>query len=62
MARDGCTRWHPGKNFVEPWVPGKDPDPGLAGFIHMHENIFALDDVASHNRHSQLMIGLTYGR
>eukprot|EP00972_Heterocapsa_arctica_P087570 12912100-Heterocapsa_arctica.AAC.1 len=58
MARDGCTRWHPGKHFVEPWVPGKDPDPGLAGFIHMHKSIFELDDAATHNRHSQLTIGL----
>eukprot|EP00972_Heterocapsa_arctica_P104523 15403078-Heterocapsa_arctica.AAC.1 len=57
-ARDGCTRWYPGFNFVAPWTYGVDDDPGRAGFIKQHEEIFKHDDTACETRHSNLMIGL----
>eukprot|EP00972_Heterocapsa_arctica_P030721 4521938-Heterocapsa_arctica.AAC.1 len=57
-AQDGCTRWYPGKNFVNKWTYGVDQDPGLSGFIEHHKDIFTHDNAACHNRFQNLMIGL----
>eukprot|EP00972_Heterocapsa_arctica_P094264 13900207-Heterocapsa_arctica.AAC.1 len=57
-GRDGCTRWYPGQKFVKPWTFGVDEDPGLAGFIENHKEIFKRDDDARNKRFQNSMIGL----
>eukprot|EP00972_Heterocapsa_arctica_P034143 5025596-Heterocapsa_arctica.AAC.1 len=57
-ASDGCTRWYPGKKFVKEWTYGDDQDPGLAGFLKKHEDVFKHDNTACQTRHHNLMIGL----
>eukprot|EP00972_Heterocapsa_arctica_P093148 13740204-Heterocapsa_arctica.AAC.1 len=57
-ARDGCSRWYPGKGFVKEWEFGDEHDPGLRGFLEHNEVELRADKDASSMLSYNFMIGL----
>eukprot|EP00972_Heterocapsa_arctica_P105995 15613088-Heterocapsa_arctica.AAC.1 len=55
-AIDGCTRWYPGKHFVQPWDFDVGVDPGRPGFIEKHHDALAEDIYAMGERAHNIMI------